>query len=64
MARHPQNGPTLSKAPPKKQRPKPLVSSERRQAALDEKMRDAADTKLFCTDSRSWLKKHGVITGG
>ena len=47
---HPQNGPSLSKAPTKRQPPKPMVSSARRQAQLDETMRDAADGRLMSKD--------------
>jgi hypothetical protein len=57
--KRPQNGPTFSKAPPKK-RTREAVSPERRAADLDEKMRDAADVKLMRKEPRSWLKKHGL----
>jgi hypothetical protein len=58
MTRYPQNGPTFSKPPPKKRKPKPVASPERRQAELDEKIRDAADTRLMHKDPAGWLKKH------
>lgn len=60
---HPQNGPTFSKAPPKKHPPKTIVSPARRQAELDQQKRDAADRRLLSKEPRSWLKKHGLATG-
>jgi hypothetical protein len=52
VAKHPQNGPTFSKAPPKKKRP-PLSDEElaafqaRQNAAEEETKRVAAATKRF-----------------
>lgn len=58
---HPNNGPTFSKAPSKKRQPMYPPSPARRQAELEERKRDAADSKLLATDPRDWLKKHGLI---
>jgi hypothetical protein len=51
MSKHPHNGPTFTKAPPKKR--KPLTDEElaslqaRQQAALDETKRTAAKSRQF-----------------
>jgi hypothetical protein len=47
MARHPQNGPTFSNAPPKKQQSVAISSPARKQAELEEKKRDAAKSRSF-----------------
>ena len=47
MAKHPQNGPTFSKAPQKKSRLMTVSSPDRRQAELEETKRVAANTRRF-----------------
>jgi hypothetical protein len=62
VSRHPQNGPTFTKAPPKKQQPLLAPSSARVRAQLEETMRDAADRKLMATNPRAWLQKHNLLS--
>jgi hypothetical protein len=47
VVRHPHNGPTFSKAPPKKPQPMTVSSPDRRQAELEETKRIAANTRRF-----------------
>jgi hypothetical protein len=44
---HPDNGPSFSKAPPKKQEPWIPPSPGRQQAELEQKKRDAARSRSF-----------------
>jgi hypothetical protein len=67
VTRHPQNGPTFSKAPPKKYQPRPISSPARTQAELEEKKRKAAKSrrlqKLVHTDTRGFLREIGLSVG-
>jgi len=58
VSRHPQNGPTFSKAPPKKRNGMPVVSPARRQAEQEQTARDCAKTREFSKDPAAWVQKH------
>lgn len=64
MTKHPRNGPTFSKAPPKKLRHGDVASPERRQAALEETRRVAADSRrlqeLANRDPSAFLEEIGL----
>ena len=48
MSKHPNNGPSFSKAPPKKvHRPNAVPSPDRQAAELEDKKRDAAWSRKF-----------------
>lgn len=55
MARHPQNGPSFSKAPPKNLPRKAVPSPARQQAARAEVERDAANERRFHKGPGAWL---------
>lgn len=58
------NGPTFTKATYDDERSNYQVPSPARaQAQLEQEMRDAADEKLFRTDTKAWLQKHGLVKG-
>lgn len=64
MVRHPQNGPSLSKAPPKNAPRKAAASPARREAARAEAARDAAKERRTHKDLVGWtieqmLKREG-----
>jgi hypothetical protein len=67
VTKHPQNGPTFSKAPAKKNQPKTVSSPAQAKAELEEKKRDAAKSrrrhKLSHTDSRAFLRELGIPIG-
>ncbi len=50
MGKHPQNGPTFSKAPPKQRMPRAAHSPAREQAELDQAARDCEDARQFNKD--------------
>jgi hypothetical protein len=58
---HPNNGPSLSKAPPKKQRLSASPSPTRRQAELDQTARDTAKAREFNKDGMAWARKCGLL---
>jgi hypothetical protein len=47
VSKHPGNGPTFSKAPPKKRRSKDPPSPVRKQAELEQQARDAERSRRF-----------------
>jgi hypothetical protein len=53
MTKHPQNGPTFSKAPPKK---RVALSDEQRVAAMDRKDAELAERKRTAARSRQLLQ--------
>jgi hypothetical protein len=56
--KHPQNGPSLSKAPPKKRKTVLAASPARRQAELEQTARDCAKTREFNKDPVAWMQEH------
>jgi hypothetical protein len=58
MSKRPQNGPTFSNAPPKKQNLNAAPSPTRKQAELDQTARDCAKTRQFNKDPVAWVKEH------
>jgi hypothetical protein len=55
VSRHPQNGPSLSKAPPKNLARKAAPSPARQEAARAEAERDAAEERRFHKDPGAWV---------
>jgi hypothetical protein len=57
MSKDPQNGPTFSKAPPKRHKPNGVPSPARKQAELDQTARDCAKARQFNKDPVAWVKE-------
>jgi hypothetical protein len=58
MAKHPQNGPTFSKAGLKKRQSTAAPSLARKQAQLEQDARDCAAAREFNKDPTAWARKN------
>jgi len=61
VSKHPQNGPTFSKAPPKQRMPRAAHSPAREQAEQNQKARECADRRRMRKDPIGWLRECGLL---
>lgn len=62
--KHPNNGPSLSNAPPKRQMPGAAPSPAREQAKLDQDARDCAKAREFNKSPIAWIRNRLLAENG